>query len=172
MPESKSTRSSPSFLVRLLGLLALLSLLALTVVGGAWLYKNDYLSSFLGTSSAQAASTPPVVDPDAQAPQPIFVDLEPFTVTLSDDVTERIVRLAITVRLEDQISHDRLKLYKPEVRNRILMVLSTQSPQNITQSETRIKLSQELARTLSQPFEPLVAGQRIQGILFTEFVVQ
>jgi flagellar FliL protein len=172
MAESKSSSSSPSVLMRILALLAVLSVLALTTVGGAWLYKNKHLDALLGGQSAQAAAAPSAVDPDSLAPNPIFVALDPFTVTLSDEDNERIVRMAITVRLEDPVSQERLSLYKPEVRNRILMVLSSQSPDNITHSETRLKLGQEIAQALSRPFEPLVAGQRIQGILFTEFVVQ
>lgn len=169
MADSKPPRSPSRFLFKLLGLLVLLVLFALAGAGGAWFYANREHPVPIETS---AEDSKPPEHADASVPPPIFMALDPFTVTLSDDVMDRIVHLAITVRLQDQESMARLERYKPEVRSRVLLVLSAQSPETIAQPDARQQLARDLTAALSRPFQPLVAEQHVQDILFTDFVVQ
>ncbi|CAM4298672.1 flagellar basal body-associated FliL family protein [Kerstersia similis] len=179
MPDLDASTSPPrksNLLLKIISALLLLVLFAFAGIGGAWFYVNREHPVAPATPAADSpdASTaaPSGKDPDANAPLPIFVDLTPFTVTLSDNVMERLVHMAITIRLSDQDSKDRLLRYLPEVRNRVLMILSDQSPETIASTRTRTRLAQEIAHALSQPFKPLVKGQQIIDVLFTDFVVQ
>lgn len=173
MSDNKPQRSPSSILFKVLGLVLLLLLFALAGAGGAWFYANrEHPVPLPPIEQAQPTPQEQAAAADAKVPPPIFMPLEPFTVTLADNTMERILHVAITVRLSDKESMDRLERYKPEVRSRVLMVLSEQAPDDIGQSNARLRLSKAIAKTLALPFQPLVAEQRIQDILFTDFVVQ
>ncbi|MFT4190106.1 MAG: flagellar basal body-associated protein FliL [Comamonas sp.] len=169
MADSKTPRPPSKLLFRLLGLLVLLALFALSGAGGAWFYaKREHPVAIAETAGDRS----PAANPDASVPPPIFLALDPFTVMLTDGMSERVVHTAITLRLKDQESVNRIERYKPEVRSRVLLVLSAQSPETIALPEARQKLGQDIASALSKPFQPLVAEQQVEDILFTDFVVQ
>ncbi len=105
-------------------------------------------------------------------PGPIFVPLEPFTVTLRDNNNSRILYVAITLRVADEASRKLLAVYMPEVRNRVLLELSTQSPTAVQTPEGRTELTKSLAKVLEAPYLPQPDGPRISNVLFTAFVVQ
>src|SRR3546814_744207 len=70
-------------------------------------------------------------------PSPIYVALDPFTVTLRDNYNRRILYTAITLRVTDQTSSKLLSDYMPEVRSRVLLALSDQKPQPVQTPEGR-----------------------------------
>ncbi|MCP1633271.1 flagellar basal body-associated FliL family protein [Kerstersia gyiorum] len=180
MPDIDASTSLPrkrNLFLKFVGAVLLIVLFAFAGIGGAWFYVNrEHPVATDATQASEPADATSAVsngrDPDANAPMPIFVDLTPFTVTLSDNVMERLVHMAITVRLSDEESKERLQRYLPEVRNRVLMILTDQSPETIASTRTRARLSQDISEALSRPFKPLVRGQQIIDVLFTDFVVQ
>lgn len=120
---------------------------------------------------AQAEASMPERQP-VQLPAPVFAPLEPFTVTLRDDRTTRILYVAITLRLVDSASRDIINEYMPEVRDRVLRLLSLQNPNYIQTPEGRAKLVQDLTQLLQRPYQPQPRGPEISSVLFTAFVVQ
>lgn len=179
MSDSPTSRSFAKILFRVLAVLVLLVLFGMAGAGGAWYYANrEHPQPSTATTAAAddaTAATDTPANPaaaDAKVPPPIFVALDPFTVTLADDVMERVVHTVITLRLGDVESNQRLDRYKPEVRSRVLMVLSAQSPASIAQPATRSRMGQDIAAALKKPFAPLVSEQAIVDVLFTDFVVQ
>lgn len=111
-------------------------------------------------------TTPPVV------PAPIFIPLEAFTVTLQSPETERILHVGLTLRVSDDQTRQRIEKYMPEVRSRILMTLSAQSPQAVQTAQGKNDLAAAIAQTVNRPFSPLPDGQYVTDVLFTAFVVQ
>lgn len=134
-------------------------------VGATLLYANQ---AGLARTTAEKPNEPvPVILPD-----PIFLPLEPFTVTLRNSQTSRILYVAITLRLADQASSRQLSRYMPEVRNRVLSTLSEQSPQDVQTPDGRARLVQTLTRELQAPYQPEPLGPDVSSVLFTAFVVQ
>ncbi len=124
----------------------------------------------VGVPAVNAETTLPAKP--AILPGPIFVPLEPFTVTLRNDNNTRILYVAITLRVADDDSRKLLGVYMPEVRNRVLLELSTQSPTAVQTPEGRTELTKSLAKVLEAPYLPQPHGPRISSVLFTAFVVQ
>ncbi|MGE8569204.1 MAG: flagellar basal body-associated protein FliL [Achromobacter sp.] len=105
-------------------------------------------------------------------PAPIFVPIEAFTVTLQNAETERIMHVGLTLRVSDEQTRTRLEKYMPEVRSRILMVLSSQSPTGVQTQQGKTEMANAIKTAVNQPFSPLPDGQYVTDVLFTAFVVQ
>ncbi|MDQ9170824.1 flagellar basal body-associated protein FliL [Oxalobacteraceae bacterium R-40] len=121
---------------------------------------------FMGQQSQTAANKPAVIAP------PVFVVLEPFTVNLRSDSEEQFLQVAMTVQVKDQANADQMKLYMPEVRNRLLLLLSSKSGAEILSPEGKKQLSDEIIASLKNPFAPNTKAQGINNVFFTSFVVQ
>jgi len=123
----------------------------------------------LGASEAQAQNTletPPPI-------KPIFLPLEPFTVTLRDnDSLNRILYVEITLRTGDEASKLHLEQYMPEVRNRIITALSSYSPSFLQTNDGRATLAREIQVSLQEPYEPDPTKAKLSSVLFTAFVIQ
>lgn len=119
-------------------------------------------------------ATPASVEPEAPAPipAPIFAELEPFTVTLRGDTRNRILYVAITLRLADEASRTIITEYRPEVRDRVLKALAARTVEQVQTPEGRAALTESLKSTLQAPFAPQPAGPDISDVLFTAFVLQ
>jgi len=158
-------------MLRLLKFILLLVVIIGASIGGTMLFLNRTSMSSPATDPAQAAAAqapaaPPVV------PAPIFAELEPFTVTLYGETRNRILYTAITLRLGDEASRKQIQDYMPEVRDRILKVLSAQELARIQMPEGRQALSATIRTELSRPFAAQLPGPSVTDVLFTAFVVQ
>lgn len=122
----------------------------------------------------QATPTTFVAPPAAPVavPAPIFVPIEAFTVTLQNADTERIMHVGLTLRVSDEQTRTRLEKYMPEVRSRILMVLSSQSPTGVQTQQGKTDMATAIKQAVNRPFSPLPDGQYVTDVLFTAFVVQ
>ncbi|WP_245153338.1 flagellar basal body-associated FliL family protein [Allopusillimonas ginsengisoli] len=128
---------------------------------------------YAGLSPANAElSTRGGYAPAAPAPDPIFVPLDPFTVTLPGDYKNRVLYAAITLRVGDQQSASIINAYMPEVRDRALRLLAQQNVHDVQTSEGRAALVDILRSELAQPYTPEPEGPNIGDVLFTAFVVQ
>lgn len=160
------TQQSP-FLRAIKTILTVLAIIAGSV--GATVF---YMSHVEKTEAANAAKPLTAQGPAPAIPGPIFVALDPFTVTLRDDYTKRILYAAITLRVSDEASRQLLTEYMPEVRDRVLLALAKQDPKTVQAPETRQLLSQSLAKVLEAPYLPQPQHPQITHVLFTAFVVQ
>ncbi|HCN72559.1 MAG: flagellar basal body-associated protein FliL [Pusillimonas sp.] len=149
--------------------ISLLVIAVIAVTLGSTFY---YLSAtgVLGTSEAQAQQS----DVEAAPPiKPVFLPLEPFTVTLRDnDSLSRILYVEITLRTSDEASKLYLEEYMPEVRNRVITALSSYSPDFLQTNDGRATLAQEIQLLLQEPYEPDPTQAKLTRVLFTAFVIQ
>lgn len=127
-----------------------------------------------GAAGPQATPTTFVAPPTTPAavPAPIFVPIEAFTVTLQNADTERIMHVGLTLRVSDEQTRIRLEKYMPEVRSRILMVLSSQSPIAVQTQQGKTDMANAIKQAVNRPFAPLPDGQYVTDVLYTAFVVQ
>ncbi|MDY0310412.1 MAG: flagellar basal body-associated FliL family protein [Castellaniella sp.] len=159
-------------MLRLLKFILLLIIIIGASVGATmWFTSRDSAPGNPAVASApvqvpQAPVEPPMV------PTPIFAALEPFTVTLYGETRNRILYTAITLRMGDEASRQQITDYMPEVRDRILKVLSAQPLALIQTPEGRQALADSLKVSLARPFAAQLPGPQIADVLFTAFVVQ
>lgn len=168
-PASSSSGSGSGRFGKLLLWLILIAAIIGASVAATWFFLQK--SGFpIGMAQAEFAAPP-----ERQAvplPAPIFAPLEPFTVTLRDERTTRILYVAVTLRLVDDVSRNMINEYMPEVRDRVLRLLSVQNPTYVQTPEGREKLVSDLTQLLQRPYLPQPRGPEISAVLFTAFVVQ
>jgi len=150
--------------MRLINTILLVLILIAASAGAAFFYFGQYRPAQQAASAATPESPAP--------PSPIFLALEPFTVTLNDERGSQILYVEITLRTPDMDSRTRLVEYMPEVRNRVLGELSRYTPARVQAPDGRAELARALRTVLSAPYEPQPDGPHISNVLFTAFVVQ
>jgi flagellar FliL protein len=155
------------------------SLVLLTTAGvsvaGTWMVSTRLheRNADQTSSAAQATGATPVAKTASPRDlSPIFVTIKPFTVTLKDGQAERLLHVAISIRVGNEASRVRIDKYMPEVRNRVLMVLSTQAPHGVQTHTGKVELAKVLTESLKKPFVSGSESPSILDVLFTEFVVQ
>lgn len=150
-PNVKTSKSRKFIL-----LLALAALGIAAAGGGAYAYlRGEY----------KAAAT--VAPPD-----PIFVALEPFTVNLQPNGRSRFLHVAMTLKVVDAKSQQQLTKYLPEVRSRVLTVLSNRQSEVLLTAEEKTQLADEIMAALNRPFAPDLAPSKIASVMFTTFMQQ
>lgn len=119
---------------------------------------------------AQPAASPKAAKQEPPKP-PIFVSLETFTVNLQSGSAEQFLQVDLTLQFTEEADAEIVRQHMPEVRNRLLMLLTSKQGAEISTVEGKKQLSQEIAAQLRQPF---TAGklQHAAGVFFTSFVIQ
>jgi len=141
--------------------LLLVSLLAvLGIAAAAWAY-------FRPATTAPEAAVRELPKP------PVFIVIDPFTVNLTpNDGVEQYLQVALTLQVADQAQVDRIKLYMPQVRSRLVLLLSSKKASEISTVEGKKALSEEIIAQVAQPFLPDGEPQLVSDVFFTSFVIQ
>jgi len=106
------------------------------------------------------------------AKPPVFVNLEPFTVNLQPDGSEQYLQTGIVVQVKDQDAVDLIKLHMPQVRSRLLLLLSSKQAEDISSLEGKKNLTNEILVQLKLPFVEKEKPQEVSSVYFTDFVIQ
>ena len=121
---------------------------------------------------------------------PTFVPMEPFTVNLMPENGEQYLQVVATLKVEDSHVADDLKTYMPELRHRVLMLLSGKKASDLQGVDGREALAEEImsASNVVLGFgstskgkggmeldgkvkKALVEGP-VVSVLFTSFIIQ
>ncbi|EHJ94156.1 flagellar basal body-associated protein FliL [Vreelandella boliviensis] len=104
---------------------------------------------------------------------PIFMRIEPFTVNLADDsYGSRLLYTGVTLRVGNEGSKAILEEHMPQVRSRLLMLLSGKQADELTSSEGKQQLAQAIVDRLNVPLTENQPPLDLREVLFTEFIVQ
>jgi flagellar FliL protein len=125
---------------------------------GAWFFLQK------DGAGAVAKAKPP-------AP-PVFLPLDPFTVNLQGQGGEQFLQVGITLQVARQPEVDKVKLYMPQVRSRLLLHLSGKTAAQISTVEGKIALADEIVALMKKPFAPGAEPLAIDNVYFTSFVIQ
>jgi flagellar FliL protein len=139
-------------------------LLVLGGVGGgaAWYFTKSDTKSGEHEGSKEEKQVPPV-----------FVSLETFTVNLQADGNgEHYLQVGIDLKVADPAVVELVKLHMPEIRNGVLLLLSSKSAEQIANLEGKQKLSAEIQQQVNKPLNVKDAGKGVTGVYFTSFVIQ
>lgn len=100
---------------------------------------------------------------------PIFTTLDQFTVNLQGD--NRYLQVGIDLKVADAKVNDAINLHKPEIKNGVLLLLSSKNAEELATLEGKQKLANELTETVNRPLG-LPPGEGVVGVFFTSFVIQ
>jgi len=140
--------------------------------------KADASASAEGDADASAdedASAEAKADEEGggEGKAPVFVVIEPFTVNLQPESgTDQFLQIAFTLQVSDPKQEELIKLYMPQVRSRMLMLLSSKKSSELTSTDGKKKLSDEIIAQVKQSFAPKGAPQSVINVFFTSFVIQ
>ena len=156
---SAKTPTSRQPSLKLIVLLITLSALAAAAAAGA----TYYLSSQRNADAGSAAALPAA---------PLFVALEPMTVNLQPNGRNRFLHVAVTLKVPDAKSQALVTQYLPEVRSRLLTVLSNRASDTLITSEEKSKLAADIMSALNQPLVANLPSLKISSVMFTTFMLQ
>lgn len=105
-----------------------------------------------GSDDAQAKASP--VKPKKSGGPPVFLPLEIFTVNLQPAGSEHFLQAEITLRVENQSMVDMIKQHMPEVRNRVLLLLSSRSAGELVNRAGKEKLAEDIRIEVSRVVDP------------------
>lgn len=163
--NTDSRKKKPSKLVLLLVVIALASC---GFAGYAfWKIRQTPSQPQIGLAAVSSQSP-------ATIAQPLFFPLEPFTVNLVDKESqdERVLYVGFTLRVTDANTEVRLREYLPEVRSRLLLLLSHQQQTALQTEEGKSELTAQIRNTLKSPFAQGLPEQNIADVLFTTFILR
>jgi flagellar FliL protein len=100
----------------------------------------------------------------------IVFPLDSFIVNLSDraGLGKRYLKITLAVEVRDEEKKKRVEGYTAELRDTILLLLSSQSFKEISTMEGKLELKQALLSRINHA----LGGGVVQRLYFTEFVVQ
>ena len=147
-------------------LLLLVAIGACGAAGYAWwmLHKQQ---SAPGSQTAEVKKNEPPVPP-------IFLALDTFTVNLQtpDNDPDRVLYIGLTLRLPDEKNRAVLNEYLPEVRSRLLLLLSRQKTSDLVSETGKQQLVQEIKQVLGVPLVKGQPPQAINDVPFNAFILR
>ncbi|MDR3153777.1 MAG: flagellar basal body-associated FliL family protein [Deltaproteobacteria bacterium] len=99
---------------------------------------------------------------------PVSVKLEPFTTNLNDTSGRRFLKVTIALEVENQAAADELEKVMPDITDSILILLSSQSPDDISTPDGKERLRSQIL-TRSNGF---MKAHKIRKVKYQEFLMQ
>ncbi|WP_050462257.1 flagellar basal body-associated protein FliL [Herbaspirillum autotrophicum] len=156
--EAPAAKSSKKMLFIIIGLV-----LVLVIGGGA--------AAFMLMGKSKKASDDHVEE-KAVSKVPVFVVIEPFVVNLMSETSgDQFLQIAMTLQVPNQETSDAIKLFMPQVRSRLLMVLSSKKASELLSNDGKKALTEEIIDQLGEPFAS-GKGPNITDVFYTSFVIQ
>ena len=134
-PEAKPTKKKGKLLYAAIAVVGLAG-----GGGGAWWFMNR-----------DGGSSTPKVEP---AKPPVFAPLDAFTVNLAGEEGSQFLQVGLTLRVIDEPAVAALKLRMPEIRDRILLLLSAKKASDLLTLEGKRKLSSEIQSAVNAILVP------------------
>ncbi|MFA7238744.1 MAG: flagellar basal body-associated protein FliL [Sulfuricellaceae bacterium] len=104
---------------------------------------------------------------------PVFVTLEKFTVNLpSADGVDHFLMIGVDVMVEDVKTAEVIKAHMPEIRNGLLLLLSSRTVEGLSTLEGKKKLSADIVKQVNEPLHLKEGEKAALDALFSEFVIQ
>ncbi|WP_315710368.1 flagellar basal body-associated protein FliL [Brenneria uluponensis] len=142
-------------------LLIVIALVAMGAAGAGWWFFHQRNNTV-------------EVKHDVPPPAPVFMPLDTFTVNLvnPDNNPDRVLYIGFTLRLPDEKTKSRFTQYLPEVRSRLLLLLSRQDAVALANEQGKQKLIEDIKQVLSPPLVPGQPNQVVTDVLFTAFILR
>jgi len=98
----------------------------------------------------------------------ILYPLDSFTVNLKSDAGRRYLKCTLSLELSGEELSLELDAKTPVIRDRIIRILTSKTLEEISSKKGKQKVSDQIQDTLNA----IISDGQVQGIYFTEFVIQ
>jgi flagellar FliL protein len=99
---------------------------------------------------------------------PVFNTLENFTVNLAGG--DHFLQLGIVLQLKDEETAEKVKAYLPQIRNKVLLLLSSKTAENLETPKGKEALIGEVLEAAREPLHD--EGENVQAVLLGSMLVQ
>jgi flagellar FliL protein len=149
----------------------LLTVLGLVLVGGAVATTLLLTGAFAGKASASNGK--PEKPAAAEVTPPTYIDLDPpFTVTLGASDDPKFLQTKISVTTRNPEVQKIVEANMPAVRNSLVMLLSSQNPDELRTREGKEKLRAQASQAIQEIVKKYSGKTGIDDVLFTSFLMQ
>ncbi|GAA0477878.1 MULTISPECIES: flagellar basal body-associated protein FliL [Tatumella] len=151
----------------LLSLMVIVILIAACTIAGYSFLKMKQSDPGTQKKTATVAALPPA--------SPVFLALDAFTVNLpasTPDDEDKVLYAGFTLRLPDEATRNRLNQYLPEVRSRLILLLTSQNQRDLETEQGKHDLTGKIKQVLAPSFIPGQPPQVINDVLFTSFILR
>lgn len=114
-------------------IIAVASLLLIVAAGAGWYFMK-------GKDHAPQVEEVKVAPPKT----PIFVPLEPFTVNLQRESSDQYLQMGVTLKVFEAEYEAKIKTNLPEIRSKILQLLTTKTATELAAAEGKKQLVKEI----------------------------
>lgn len=142
-------------------LVLLILLVAAASAGASWFFLNKPHED----KHEEAAS-----EEHAEAAPPIFVDLTTFTVNLQPD--GQFLQANFSLQVGTEKDAENLKLYMPQIRSRILLLLAGKTAEQLANQEGKNNLINEMKDLVQQPLAESHTAIKVSNVFVTSFIIQ
>ena len=109
---------------------------------------------------------------DGKLVPPMFIPLDSFTVNLQPEDDEHFLQVIVSLQVADQPAADAIKAYMPNIRNRILLLLSSKKASELISVAGKQKLAEEIVQETLAPISQTLGDEAVTNAFFTSFVIQ
>lgn len=151
-------------------IILLVSVLVLAGGGaGAYFYFNQ---PHQGRAGAEAGSADGKAVGQAKA-VPVYYAFDPaFVVNFQDSSSIRFLQVTIEVMSRDPIAIEAVKTHMPVIRNSLVLLFSSQTPENIMTREGKEKIRTDALKEIQKVMKEQTGAPSIEAVYFTGFVMQ
>jgi len=171
-PEG-SEKKSNTLMIIIIGVLVLIIIIVAVVVvllmGGDDEQKISNQSPQTIQSSVTQRRTSSALEGSRKLSEiGILYPLDSFTVNLKSDAGRRYLKATMSLELSGEELSLELDAKAPVLRDRIIRILTSKTLEEISSKKGKQKVSDQIIDTLNA----IVSDGNVQGIYFTEFVIQ
>jgi flagellar FliL protein len=198
-PEEGESEAPPKKKGKLL-LFIIIGVLVLVLAGGGaffMLKKKSHSDDEEAGDDGAAKTEQARKKKDHPDAPPVFVKLEPFTVKLQADQQESYLQATPELRVVDMPIGEKIKQYMPEIRHKVLLLMSGKKPSDLSTPQGVQQLANEMrdainviidgpkAKSKSKgkeaaapdappppPSDTADPDDSVQAVLFTSFIIQ
>ncbi len=147
----------------------ILQVVTLLLVAGVLVYLKVFLPKEL--SALKGGNVQGKVEKAAakgKAGKEVVVHLEPFLVNLADEGGRRYLKVTMDLLIGSEKGKKEVEDKLPEIRDRIILVLSNKSTADVLDNLGKEKLKEEIRRSLNE----ILTTTKVSKVLFSDFIVQ
>ena len=143
--------------------IAVLALLAAAGGGAAWFFHQKAASA----AAEGGEEGKPAKKAESGKP-PVFNTLENFTVNLTGG--DHFMQLGIVLQLKDEETAEKVKVFLPVIRNKILLLLSSKTSEELESPKGKQALIEEILKAAREPLH--AEGDNVQAVLLGSMLIQ
>jgi flagellar FliL protein len=153
-------------------LMNVLLVLVLVLIAGVGGYFAQKLIS--GNSERMVPSNPPQTQPAAKTMQPVplavgvMMPLEPFMVNLARTKGSRILKVTVTLELNNPAVQPEVEDNRQKIMDSILVLLSSKTFEDVYSIQGKFKLKDEITTRVNR----FLAMGHVKEVYFSEFLIQ